>query len=190
MDTTSEMAGERIVAAIGLALGLTIITTILDLFGFHFLLTSKNPVFFIGIGFVVVIAIWFGWKGVLAGYLGCFLGALLTLPIAPEWVFVFALSEGVQVAVPALAFRLSGANPALRSVKDVSLFLIFGCILNTILSGLIGTYVLCTTGVTPAGQFISFFEMWIVGDMMAIFIISTILLSFATPYMRAKGWIS
>jgi integral membrane sensor domain MASE1 len=95
-----------------------------------------------------------------------------------------------QVAVPTLAFRLSGANPALGSVKDVSLFLIFGCTLNTILSGLIGTYVLCTTGVIPAGQFVQFFEMWIVGDMMAIFIISTILFSFGTPYIRAKGWIS
>lgn len=45
MDTTSGIAGERIVAAIGLVLGLTIITTILDLFGFHFLLTSKTRCF-------------------------------------------------------------------------------------------------------------------------------------------------
>gem|GEM_PF-3851581 len=28
-----------------------------------------------------------------------------------------------------------------------------------------------------------------VGDMMAIFLISTIILSFGTPYMREKGWI-
>jgi len=189
MEVKSQVQGNRIFGDIGILTGLTIIATILDLFGFLFLLTSNNPVFFIGIGFTVIFAIWFGWKGVLAAYLGCLISGLLALPLTPEWLLVFAVSDAVQVAIPALVFNLSGADPALKSVKDVSLFLVFGCIINTMVSGLLGTYILSITGILATGQFIPFFEMWIVGDMMAIFLISTIILSFGTPYMREKGWI-
>ncbi len=40
------MPGDRNISDLGILAGLTIITTNLDLFGFFFLLTSKNPVFF------------------------------------------------------------------------------------------------------------------------------------------------
>ncbi len=63
----------------------------------------------------------------------------MTLPLTPEWLLLFAVSDAVQVAIPALVFNLSGADPALRSVKDVSLFLDFGCIINTAVSSLWGT---------------------------------------------------
>ena len=189
MEVKSHVHGDRIMCDVGVLVGLTIITTILDLFGFLFLLTSKNPVFFIGIGFTVVFAIWFGWKGILAAYLGCLFSGLLALPLTPGWLLLFAVADAVQVAIPVLVFHLSGADPALKSVKDVTLFLLFGCIINTVVSGLIGTYILSTTGIAPSRQFVPFFEMWIIGDMMAIFLISTIILSFGTPYMREKGWI-
>ncbi len=189
MEVKSHMHGDRMMCEAGVLAGLIIIATILDLFGFLFLLTSKNPVFFIGIGFTVVFAIWFGWKGILAAYLGCLLSGLLALPLTPEWLLLFAVADAVQVAIPVLVFHLTGADPALTSVKDVILFVFFGCIINTIVSGLLGTYILSTTGIVPSGQFVPFFEMWMVGDMMAIFLISTIILSFGTPYMREKGWI-
>jgi|GEM_PF-5716820 len=64
MEVKTHMPGDRIISDLGILAGLTINTTNLDLFGFLFLLTSKNPVFFIYIRFTVVFAIWFGWNGV------------------------------------------------------------------------------------------------------------------------------
>lgn len=189
MKNISGETKYRFANDLGILLVLTLITTFLDLYGVQLYIDYENPIFFIGIGFIVVFGIWYGWKGILAAFLGCFFGALISLQMSPEWALVIGLAQGIQVAIPVLVFRVFSLDAALKSAKDISLFFLSGCILNTLINCTIGIYVLFVTENVTSQDYLYYFGVWTGGDMVMIFLISPILLSFGTPYMRAKGWL-
>lgn len=148
----------------------------------------KNPIYFIAIAFMVVFGLWYGWRGVLAAYLGGFFGFLLTVHTSLEWTLIFSLCNGIQVAVPVIAFRLFKADAALKTVKDIGVFFLFGNVLNILAGGAYGTIILVMAGINHSDTLFSDFGMWVAGDMLLIFLISPVMLSLGTPYMRKNWW--
>lgn len=180
---------------IGILAVLTLITILLSVPGKVFNLSQKNPAFFIAIAFMVAFGIWYGWKGILATYLGCFfalliIATMMALPSIPYlWALVFSLADAIEVAIPALAFWYFKANPDIRRIKDLTIYLIFGLILNTLVGAFVGTMIVFSSGMNKTPDMVAYLASWAGGDMILIFLITSLLLSFGTPYLRAKGWL-
>lgn len=185
----SEGINRGIARDLGIVLVLTLINTILSIQGKLFDITPKNPAFFIAIAFMVVFGIWFGWRGILAAYLGCLFGVLISLPISIGWAMAFSLADALEVAIPVIAFRFFSVDPALKSRKDIGVYVLFGIVLNSVTGAIGGTLIVFMAGINKSSSMLTYFGTWIGGDMVLIFLITSLMLSFGTPYLRRKGWL-
>jgi integral membrane sensor domain MASE1 len=172
----------------GILLVLVLISTLLSINGKVFNIAPNTPAFFIAIAFMVPFGIWYGWRGVLAAYLGCLCAMLITLPSIPVgWAMVFSLADMAEVAIPAVAFWYFKADPALKTIRDMGIYLVFGIVINSLAGAFIGTMTVFMAGINKYDSVLVSFGSWAGGDMVLIFLITSILLSFGTPILRRKG---
>ncbi len=86
---------------------------------------------YFAVAFMIVFALWFGGWGVIAAYIGCYVGAGVLggtpLVVALYW----SLADVWQVLIPLVAFRTLKVGIDLWTRKDLSTFLVFGVILKT-----------------------------------------------------------
>jgi hypothetical protein len=143
---------------------------------------------FMGIGafyfasiFYAIITYWFGGWGLLASFIGAFIGSGLLAGVPPKFAVPFAVANIWEPLIPFLFLRLAprlglkidplGGN-ILTKFSYLLLFLIFGAILPPLISGIWGTWILQKASIVPVDEFQSAVYKWWFGAflLLAIFV--------------------
>jgi len=134
--------------------------------------------------FMIVFALWFGGWGVIAAYIGCYVGGGLLGGMSHAVAIYWSLADVWQVLIPLVAFRTFKANIELRTRKDLSIFLIFGVILNNLIGAGWGAVTLAIGRVISWSNVISIFGSWFATNLIVTGIIATLMLRYLTPHVR------
>ena len=142
---------------------------------------------FLGIGAVYFASIfyalctyWFGVWGLIASFIGAFVGSGLLTGMPAVFALPFAVADIIEPLLPFLLLRTLGKRIGIHplGINILSkplyliLFIIFGAILPPFISGLWGTWILTKAGFVPPGAFIAALVSWWVGAaiLLAIFV--------------------
>jgi hypothetical protein len=173
---------------IAIFIGLVIVNTLLAAFGE--ITTTVAPgvsAFYIAVAFMIAFALWFGGWGVLAAYLGCFIGAGLTGGVPPAVNLYWSLADVWQVLIPLAAFRALHADIGLSNARDFGIFLAFGWFLNNLAGAAWGAGTLAMGGVIPWAGVQATFTSWFMGNLLVTILITPPLLVLLTPGLRRAG---
>ncbi|MGA7617049.1 MAG: ATP-binding protein [Thermoanaerobaculia bacterium] len=169
---------ERIVVPLLQFGGTVLAYSILNRFSAAFQVEPGISILFPGSAVAVVSCILFGFRGAL----GVFVGTLLT-PWEGATMFHLFLSGAVNAVeglIPWLVFRLNPRlSKDLSDGKSLIMFLLFGTILNTGVSAILGS--LFVTGRSLWS--LNSFAVWWVADFTAALMIATPFLAFGTALM-------
>ena len=168
---------------------ITVITIVIVTYGTLIETTAHHPGLFLASGFMVAFAVWFGWRGVIAAFLGCFVGSGLYMGLSPDINALYSLADVLLAGIPALMFRILKANPDLRRIRDIVVYVIFGLVINTFVSAVWSIESMSRGGYIPLEEVVPFIINWMAGDIFIIFTITSVLLSFGTPMLRKRGLI-
>ncbi|MGA2682774.1 MAG: MASE1 domain-containing protein [Candidatus Bathyarchaeia archaeon] len=157
--------------------------------------------------FFLVFTMWWGAWGMLGAYVGCVIGAGVLVGTGPVPSIVYSISDLVP---PLFAFVLyrgflanRGYDPLWRDLTDkevagvktkrvgawVWFILINGVILN-IISAEIGVGVLYKFGLVASNAYWPFWIGWIVGDFVAMVIITPVLVKGLTTLVERQGLVN
>jgi hypothetical protein len=172
---------------LAISLVITLLNTILARFG-----VIARPIglgssgLYFSVAFMIVFALWFGGWGVLAAYIGCYLGAgwLGGMPHAVN--LYWSLADVWQVLIPLAAFKAFDADVGLRTKRDLSVFLGFGWLLNNLAGAAWGASMLALGGLAAWNNVPGIFSGWLVGNLIVTMAITPILLRYGTGYLRAR----
>lgn len=149
---------------------------------------------FVAIGFGIPFVIWFGFWGLLIGYVGTLIGAGLLSGVPLLLAIPFALVDVIQFGVPLLAYRglagRFGVDPVgkdVYSVRGFLFFLVSGVVVPNGLGALYGIAVLSAGGLVPPDAFWPGVIGWWVGNMLVTAIVAPILLRGLTPVIERYG---
>ena len=144
--------------------------------------------------FFIVFTWWWGLWGVLAAFLGCFIGAgLLTgLPLIPS--LAFSLGDLVPALLVLILYRgvlnKLGVDPLGRDIfknKLAAFWFVFWVMgITNIIGGLWGVWVLVQLGFVPANAYWYGAGLWILGDAIVL-IIAPFLARALTPIVERFG---
>ncbi len=160
-----------------------------------------TPVVGPGIGFLywaypffIVFTWWWGLWGVLAAFIGCFIGAgLLTgLPLIPS--LAFSLGDFVPALLVLLFYRgflkRIGIDPLGRDITKNKMsafwFAIWVMGITNIIGGMWGVWVLVQLGFVPANAYWYGAGLWILGDAIVL-LIAPFLARALTPIVERFG---
>ena len=168
--------------------GVTLINTVLARFG-----VIARPIglgcsgLYLSVAFMIAFALWFGGWGVIAAYVGCFIGAGL-LGGMPHGVNLYwSLADVWQVLIPLAAFKAFDADVGLRTRRDFLIFLIFGWLLNNVVGAGWGASMLVIGGLASWNDVSGIFTGWLIGNLIVTIAITPILLRYFTPRIRKAG---
>lgn len=133
---------------------------------------------------MVVTTLWFGMYGAVAAYFGCWIGAGVLSGLSPGFALFWSIADFIQVLIPLIAFRMLGADIALKSRRDIAILVAFGILLNNLIGAVCGTFALVAAGLVPASHLFSVFAIWFVGNVILTAIIVPPLLYFLSPLVR------
>ena len=139
---------------------------------------------YFAVAFMIVFALWFGGWGVIAAYVGCYIGAGVLAGMSHVVALYWSLADVWQVFIPLVAFRTFKANIDLRTRKDISIFLVFGVILNNFIGAGWGAVTLAIGKVIPWSNAIFIFASWFATNLMVTAIITTPMLKYLTLHVR------
>jgi integral membrane sensor domain MASE1 len=166
---------------------LALINTILARFG-----VIARPIglgcsgLYFSVAFMIVFALWFGGWGVLAAYIGCYLGAGMLSGVPHDINLYWSLADVWQVLLPLAAFKAFNADVGLRTKRDFSVFLSFGWLLNNVAGAAWGASTLALGGLAAWTDVPYIFSGWLVGNLIVTMAITPILLRYGTGYLRAR----
>lgn len=142
-----------------------------------------SSVLYFAVAFMIVFALWFGAWGVIAAYLGCFIGAGRPLDVS----LYFSLADVWQVLIPLIAFKKLSVDVSLRKRRDLIIFFIFGWILNNLAGAVWGPSTLALGGLASWNEVPSLFIGWFIGNLVVIIAITPLLLRYVTLYIQKAG---
>ncbi len=163
-----------------------------------------TPVVGPGIGFLywaypffIVFTLWWGLWGVLAAFIGCFIGAgLLTgLPVIPS--LAFSIGDLVPALLTLILYRgylnKIGIDPLGRDIltnpKAAIWFVIWVMVITNIIGGMWGVWVLVQLGFVPSNAYWLGAALWITGDAIVL-IIAPFLSKALTPIVERYGLVT
>jgi len=142
---------------------------------------------FLGVGafyfasiFYAVATYWFGFWGLIASFIGAFVGSGLLTGMPLVFALPFAVADIWEPLVPFLYLRIFGrrfgTDPLGRNLyrkpASIVLFVIWGAALPPFLSGLWGTWILLKAGFVPPDAFWVAVGSWFIGAaiLLALFV--------------------
>lgn len=143
--------------------------------------------FYFAVAFMIAFTLWFGVWGAVAAYIGCFIGAGMPAGLTISVNLYWSLADLWQVLLPLAAFALLKADAALRTNRDLAVFLIFGWLLNNLAGAIWGAGMFVLSGHFPMSDFNSLFSNWFLTNLIVTIIITPLLLRFVTPLIKKKG---
>ncbi|MDY9926938.1 MASE1 domain-containing protein [Methanosarcina sp.] len=93
-------------------------------------------------------------------------------------------SDFWQVLIPLMAFAYFKVNIRLRTKRDMGIFLLFGCLLNSFIGALWGALMIIADGMVPRTEFCVAFEGWFAGNVVTALVIVPFCLRYITPYIQ------
>jgi hypothetical protein len=151
---------------------------------FSFAAGPGTSLLYIVVAVMIVTTLWFGLWGAIATYAGCFIGAGILSGLSPATSLVWSAADLLQVVIPLLAFRLSGADISLRTRRDLGIFVLFGLVLNNLVGAVWGTLTLAPSGLVDVPHLFPLFSAWFIGNIIACVVIVPLALRFGTPIVR------
>ncbi len=147
--------------------------------------------------FFIVFTWWWGLWGVIAAFLGCFIGAgLLTgLPVIPS--LAFSVGDFVPALLTLTFYRgflkKIGVDPLGRDIltnkKAAFWFVLWVMGITNIIGGLWGVWMLVVLGIVPPSAYWLGSALWIIGDAIVL-IIAPFLSKALTPIVERYGLIA
>ncbi len=136
---------------------------------------------------MIAFALWFGGWGVIAAYVGCFIGAGVLGGVPLNVNLYWSLADLWQVLIPLAAFKAFDADIGLRTRRDFLIFLIFGWLLNNLVGAGWGASMLAIGGIASWNDVSSIFAGWFIGNLIVTIVITPLLLRYITPHIQKAG---
>ncbi|NOZ78221.1 MAG: HD domain-containing protein [Acidobacteria bacterium] len=156
--------------------GIAVLTALANSMSAEFNAGHGVSLLFPAAAIAVLAGMFFRWWGVAAVFAGYLVSPWGPATIGLEQTFFFALTGALEAAIPA-AVRFQETGPTVNRVLRTVLY---GAIFNTLVSGVAGVIGIWTWAAIPltSQQIAMSFVTWVLGDMMAIFLVAfpTILL--------------
>jgi len=147
--------------------------------------------------FFIVFTWWWGLWGVIAAFLGCFIGAglLVGLPVIPS--LAFSVGDLVPALLTLIFYRgflkKIGVDPLGRDIltnkKAAFWFVVWVMGITNIIGGLWGVWMLVVLGIVPPSAYWFGSALWIIGDAIVL-IIAPFLSKALTPIVERFGLIT
>jgi len=137
----------------------------------------------------IVMVYWWGPRALLGVYLNAVVCApLWDLPL--QWSFLYALPETVEVGLSWLFFKkIAKGECWLPDLRNVSIFLLFGSLVPTIIANIYLVTQLYLLGDITSNAIWENWQILFSADMATQFVIAVPILLLATRLMNIKGWI-
>ncbi len=173
-------------------LAILVVVTVIDLLLARFAVISSSIALgvsglYFSVPFMILFALWFGGWGAIAAYIGCFVGAGMLAGMPTGVNIYWSLADLWQVLIPLLAFKISNVDVALRTGRDIGIFLVFGWIMNNVVGAAWGASTLALGGIVPWSNVPSIFVGWLIGNLMVTIAVAPLLLRLVTPLLQRRG---
>ncbi len=139
------------------------------------------------VAFMIAFALWFGGWGVIAAYVGCFIGAGMLMGLPVDVNLYWSLTDLWQVLIPLVAFKAFDADVGLKTRRDFFIFLGFGWLLNNVVGAGWGASMLVIGGFASWTDASGIFTGWVIGNLIVTILITPLLLRYITPYLQRAG---
>jgi len=170
-----------------LLIALIIINTLLARFAVIVLPFGGAPgvsSLYIAIAFMILFTLWFGGYGVIAAYVGCFIGSGVLSGIPSDVNWYWSLSGLWQVLIPLVAFRMLSVDPGLGKRRDIIIFVVFGLVINNAFGALWGTVTLAIGNMIAWADVTPAFFAWFIGNVIVTAVIVPLALRAGTPHIQ------
>jgi len=151
---------------------------------FSFTAGPGTSFLYIVVAVMIITTLWFGMYGAIAAYFGCWIGAGILSGLFPAFSLFWSVADFLQVLIPLIAFRMLGADIALKSRRDVVILVLFGIILNNLAGAIWGALSLFAAGIVTAPDLPQVFSAWFIGNVIITAAIVPLVLYFVTPIIR------
>jgi len=149
---------------------------------------------YVGMGFLIPFVLWFSGWGWVIGVIGAIIGAGILAGMPVPIAIPFGLLE-LLVQVPLLIayrtlapkFGVSPIGKDILSGKGFIFFMVVAVILAQLWSAITGNVTLYLFGFVPADALVISITGWWIGNMVAVAVIGTTLLSTLTPVVERLG---
>ena len=188
MNLQKDAKSSSLYTYVAILVVLILINTILARFG-----VIARPIglgcsgLYFSVAFMIAFALWFGGWGVIAAYVGCFIGAGLLGGIPLDVNLYWSLADVWQVLIPLAAFKAFDADVGLKTRRDFLIFLIFGWLLNNVAGAGWGASMLAVGGLASWNDVSGIFTGWLIGNLIVTIAITPILLRYLTPRIQKAG---
>jgi len=148
--------------------------------------TSGASLVYIAVAFMILFTLWFGAYGAIAAYAGTLLAGVLgtaSLLIHPEIAAIWAVAGLLQVLIPLAATRLLDVDLTMQKMRDWTIILLFGVLINNLVGASWGAFTLSllpgsTMNITGA------FSTWLVGNIVVTILIVPLALRFLSEKVK------
>jgi hypothetical protein len=137
--------------------------------------------------FMIAFALWFGGWGVIAAYIGCFIGAGMIMGLPVEVNLYWSLADLWQALIPLVAFKTFDAEVGLKTRRDLWIFLCFGWLFNNVVGAGWGASMLALGGFVSWTDASGIFTGWLTGNLIVTIVITPLLLHYVSPYLQRAG---
>ena len=143
----------------------------------------------IAVSLYVVSGLWFGVWGILGACIGMVIGnSIGGLPLSI--VLLFQLATIFEIAVPMLAFRWFLCDPRARDLKSIVVFIIFGALLNSLISSSWSAWYVMLGQTAPKFWLVAVLPGWFGGSFIGRTLLGLLALWILSPFiMKFRGYI-
>ncbi|MDD3135126.1 MAG: hypothetical protein WC406_10110 [Methanoregula sp.] len=169
-----------------LVIGLILINTVICRLAILLTPTGQSGVayFYFPVAIMLLFTFWFGAYGAIAAYVGDFFGAGLMSGVPLDVSLYWSFANFWMVLIPLVAFRVFDVNVGIENSRDLFHLILFGVIINNVVSAAWGTYTLAAGNVILSSQMMGTFSVWLIGNMVATILIVPLALRHFTPKVR------
>lgn len=178
-DKSMRLVRQRLFQVVVTAVAFAILNKI----GFYFQIENGVSIFYPATAVDVIACMYFGWWGALGVFLGC-----LATPWQPNETFWQTAASGLlnvlEGMIPYLVFRYGrNLHRDLRDIRSLLAFVLFGTVLNSLVSACAGTLLLIPRPADGSINLHGLF-MWWVSDFSAALLLAMPLLAFAGDFFE------
>lgn len=149
---------------------------------------------FIAMGFGVPFAMWFGFWGLVMGFIGTSVGAGILAGLPLPLSIAFGIGDLILFGSLVLLYRglakRFGVDPIgkdVYSVRGIIFFAIFGALIPHVLGALYGVPLLYVAGFVPQNMLLVSFLGMIAGNFIVVIVVAPILLRLLGPVVERMG---
>lgn len=174
-----------------------VLSAVVSVVGIFALIPCPLPgvsVLYVAAAVETVFPLWFGLWGVLANYIGGILMGAFYGEAVHDLLWAVILCDVTIGIIPLIAFRLFKRDSELKTRKDWIVYIVFGILLNNLVSAMAGVGSSVVMGLFPIEMYWPSVGIWATGNVISTTIIGTPLLRGFTKFIKqtpvyVRGWL-